>query len=60
MDRENVASEWYPFRIKQTKAFQCPASGGLFSRDGPRDEGERIRGGGVGMYNQLLASACVS
>lgn len=32
MDHENVASEWHPFKIKHTKLFQWPASGGELGR----------------------------
>lgn len=32
MDHENVVSEWHPFKMKHTKAFQWPASGGGLRR----------------------------
>lgn len=59
MDCENVASEWCPFKIKWTRAFQCQASGGGVGR-GWAQGALRIGEGGVGMSSQRLDTAPVS
>jgi hypothetical protein len=41
MKHENVASEWYPFKIKPTKAFQCPAMEEELGGNRPKGQGER-------------------
>ena len=56
--RENVASEWYPFKIKEARASQGPAAGRGFSKD--RHRAGRKNQRSIEMYHQLLASASVS